>query len=153
MAVLDAAVRNRDWAGVERCVAAWKQDSGQEQTRLTGHIAVNAILQNAAGRAKAAGIALEAAAMIPQSLPIPDEDLCALLINLLDNALEGAERTPQGREKIIRFRMRVNGAFLPILCENTFDGHVETDKNGTVKTTKADPASHGFGIAQMRAVA
>ena len=42
---------------------------------------------------------------------------------------------------------------LPILCENTFDGHVETDLGGTVRTTKADPASHGFGLAQVRAVA
>lgn len=90
--------------------------------------------------------------MLPKSLPIPDEDLCALLINLLDNALEGAERTPEGREKIIRFRMRVDGEFVPILCENTFDGHVETDESGAVKTTKADSASHGFGMAQMRAV-
>ena len=49
--------------------------------------------------------------------------------------------------------MRVDGIFLPILCENTFDGHVETNEKGVVKTTKADPASHGFGLAQMRAVA
>lgn len=153
VAALDAAVQARDWAGVERCVAAWKRDTSQEQARFTEHIAVNAILQDAASRAKAAGITFEAAVMIPQSLPIPDEDLCALLINLLDNALEGAAHTPEGREKIIRFRMRVDGIFLPILCENTFDGHVETNEKGVVKNTKADPASHGFGLAQMRAVA
>lgn len=153
VAALDAAIQARDWAGVERCAAAWKRDTGREPARFTGHIAVNAILQDAAGRARAAGIAFEAAVLLPQALPIPDEDLCALLINLLDNALEGAERTPEGRERAIRFRMRVDGAFLPILCENTFDGHVETDESGAVRTTKPDPASHGFGLAQMRAVA
>lgn len=152
VAALDAAVQARDWAGVERYIAAWKQDTNQELARFTEHIAVNAILQDAASRAKAAGITFEAVVMLPKSLPIPDEDLCALLINLLDNALEGAERTPEGREKIIRFRMRVDGEFVPILCENTFDGHVETDESGDVKTTKADAASHGFGMAQMRAV-
>lgn len=153
VAVLDAAVRDRDWAGVERCVDSWKRDGGREQARFTEHTAVNAILQHAAGRAKEAGIAFEVSAIVPRSLPIPDGDLCALLINMLDNALEGAERTPAGREKVIRFRMRVDGKFLPILCENTFDGHVETDQDGAVKTTKADPAAHGFGLAQMRAVA
>ena len=91
--------------------------------------------------------------MLPSSLPIPDGDLCALLMNLLDNALEGAARTPSGREKRIRFRMRLEKDFIPILCENTFDGHVETAPDGTIQTTKADPASHGFGLAQMRAVA
>ena len=153
VAALDAAVQSRDWAGVERCLAAWKRNTGREPARFTEHIAVNAILQDAADRAKAAGIAFEAAVMVPKSLPIPDEDLCALLINLLNNALEGAERTPDGREKHIRFRMRVEGAFLPILCENTFDGRVETVPGGALKTMKMDPASHGFGMAQMRAVA
>lgn len=150
---LDAAVQSRDWTSVERCVAAWKRDTSQELARFTEHIAVNAILQDTAVRAKAAGIAFEAAVMLPQSLPIPDEDLCTLLINLLNNALEGAERTPEGQKKIIRFRMRVDGKFLPILCENTFDGHVETSPDRVIKTTKADPNSHGFGMAQMRSVA
>ena len=153
VAVLDAAVRERNWESVERCVAAWKRDTSQETTRFTEHTAVNAILQDAAGRAREAGVKFEATAIIPKSIPIPDEDICALLINILDNALDGASRTPEGREKIIRFRMRVEGKFLPILCENTFDGQIATDAGGGLKTTKPDPASHGFGLAQMRAVA
>ena len=106
----------------------------------------------AAGRARAAGITFRASVLIPKTLPFQDEELCALLVNMLDNALEGAERTPEGREKTIRFQMRVKGDFIPILCENTFDGHVETAPDGSVKTTKPDPDSHGFGLAQMRAV-
>lgn len=152
VAALDAAVQNRDWAGVKHCVTVWKKDTDQDQIRFTEHIAVNAILQDAAGRAKASGITFKATVMLPESVPVPDEDLCSLLINLLNNALEGAKRTPAGREKIIRFRMRVDGKFLPILCKNTFDGHVETASDGTIKTTKTDPLSHGFGIAQMQAV-
>ena len=138
---------------MERFLSAWRRDGDVAQGRWTEHIAVNAVLQDAAGRAGAAGIAFEASAVVPRALPIPDEDLCALLMNLLDNAPEGAARTPAGRERWIHFQMRVDGAFLPILRENTFDGHVETDSDGTVRTTEADPASHGFGLAQMRAVA
>ena len=74
-------------------------------------------------------------------------------MNMLDNALEGAGRTPEGQEKSIRFRMRVSGNFLPIHCENSFDGHVETDGRGVIRTTKANPSAHGFGLAQMRTVA
>lgn len=90
---------------------------------------------------------------VPKDLPIPDEDLCTLLMNLLDNALEGASRTPEGREKAIWFQMKAAGSFLPVLCENTFDGKVMTDGHGKPQTTKPDPAVHGFGIEQMRAVA
>ena len=102
--------------------------------------------------ARAAGITFRASVLITKTLPFQDEELFALLMNMLDNALEGAERTPEGREKTIRFQMRVKGDFIPILCENTFDGHVETAPDGSVKTTNPDPDSHGFGLAQMRAV-
>ena len=150
---LDTLVQARDWAGIEQWIASWRQDVAASVVRFTENITVNAILQDAAGRAREAGISFRAsAALLPGTLPIPDEDLCALLMNLLDNALEGAERTPGGREREIFFQMRVRGRFVPILCENTFDGHVETDRDGN-PTTKADPASHGFGLAQMRAVA
>ena len=152
VAALDAAAQTRDWTAVERLVAAWKEERAADQNRFTEHVTVNAILQDAAGRARAAGITFRASVLIPKTLPFQDEELCALLVNMLDNALEGAERTPEGREKTIRFQMRVKGDFIPILCENTFDGHVETAPDGSVKTTKPDPDSHGFGLAQMRAV-
>ncbi|WP_454942432.1 ATP-binding protein [Evtepia sp.] len=149
---LDAMVRARDWAGLERWVAARKAEAG-DQNRYTGHIAVNAILQDAAARARGLGIPFQVSVAVPRELFVPDEDLCALLMNLLDNALEGAARTPPGREKGIFFQMRVAGNFLPILCENTFDGQVKTDPQGRLQTRKDDPAFHGFGLAQMRAVA
>ena len=153
LAALDALVQAEDWAGVARCVETWKGESGQGGERWTEHIAVNAILQDAANRAREAGITFRAAAAVPKELFVSDEDLCALLMNLLDNALEGAARTPAGREKIVLFHMRAAGGFLPILCENSFDGRVEQDSRGNLRTRKADPASHGFGLCQMRAVA
>ena len=153
LAVLDALVQQEDLAGLRRCIESWKQEAEKSQLRFCEQIAVNAILQDAAGRAEKLGIAFHAAVTVPKDLPIPDEDLCTLLMNLLDNALEGASRTPEGREKAIWFQMKAAGSFLPVLCENTFDGKVMTDGHGKPQTTKPDPAVHGFGIEQMRAVA
>ena len=92
---LDAMVQARDWAGLERWVAARKAEAG-DQSRYTEHIAVNAILQDAAARARGLGIPFQVSVAVPRELFVPDEDLCALLMNLLDNALEGAARTPAG---------------------------------------------------------
>ena len=79
--------------------------------------------------------------------------VCALLMNLLDNALEGAARTPEGQERSILFRARIFKGFLVLRCENTFDGYVKTDGQGRLLTIKDEPSSHGFGMAQMRSVA
>lgn len=153
LTALDALVQQEDLPGLRHCIAGWKQEAEKSQIRFCEQPAVNAILQDAAGRVEKLGISFHAAVMIPKDLPIPDEDLCTLLMNLLDNAMEGAARTPEGREKAIRFQMKAAGSFLPVLCENTFDGRVETDGHGNPRTTKPDPAVHGFGIEQMRAVA
>lgn len=154
MIALDTMVQARDWEKLEQWVSARRQDSRSDPVRFTEHIAVNAILQDAAGRARESGITFRASAMmLPRTLPVSDEDLCTLLMNMLDNALEGAARTPAGREKFVSFQMRLTGRFLPILCENSFDGHVETDRKGDLLTTKGEKDSHGFGLAQMRAVA
>ena len=154
LAALDAKLQAGDLAGLEESLTAWrKANSAAAQTLFTRNITVNAILQDAASRAQRAGILFQASAPVPEELPFPDEDLCALLMNLLDNALEGAERTPAGREQSVFFQIRLAGGFLPILCENTFDGRVRTDGDGKPSTSKADAAAHGFGLAQMRAVA
>ena len=150
---IDSMLQARDLEGLERCVAGWKAESAaSSQLLYTNNIVVNAILQDAAEQARAAGVSFQAAALVPEELPFPDEDLCALLINLLENALEGAARTPEGRERSILFRARIFKGFLTIKCENTFDGYVKTDGQGRLLTTKEEPASHGFGMAQMRAV-
>ena len=74
-------------------------------------------------------------------------------MNLLDNALEGAARTPEGQERSILFRARIFKGFLVLRCENTFVGYVKTDGQGRLLTIKDEPSSHGFGMAQMRSVA
>lgn len=151
---IDSMLQAQDLEGLDRCVADWKEESAaSSQLLYSSNLVVNAILQDAAGRARAAGVSFRVTALVPEELPFPDEDLCALLMNLLDNALEGAARTPEGQERSILFRARIFKGFLVLRCENTFDGYVKTDGQGRLLTIKDEPSSHGFGMAQMRSVA
>lgn len=154
LTVMDAYLAAGDYESLAGCLADWREESGGAlRTRYTGHIAVNAILQEAANRAAAAGVKFEASAQLPPELPVKDPDLCALLMNMLDNALEGAERTPAGRGKTLCVHLRAAGGFLAVRCVNSFDGRVELDEHGRPRSTKPEPESHGFGLEQMRAVA
>ena len=153
LAALDALYQAGDLDQLGQALAAWKTESdGAARVRFTEHAAVNAILQDAAARAQAAGIRFSAEVSLPEHLPIPLEQLCALLMNLLDNALEGAGRTPAGQEAFLRFQARTTGGFLAVRCENSFDGHVERDERGRLRSTKPG-GDHGFGMTQMTAVA
>lgn len=115
----------------------------------TQHFAINAILQNSAAKAAAMGVAFHAQASIPAEVEIREEDLCALLLNMLDNALEAAS---QAEPKEVWCKLTLSQGFLAIQCENTFSGELKRDGKGRLLSTKREEG-HGFGLSQMRAVA
>ncbi len=92
------------------------------------------------------GLAGDFSIVLPKSLPIADTDLCALLGNALDNAIESARRA-QDRKIIVRCRVE-KGLFM-LQVENAVSGEVHPN----LETTKADKTAHGFGIAGMREIA
>ena len=100
LTALDALYQTGDWAGLGRLLEELgEQNARLSRTAFSPNFAVNAILQDAETRARAAGIRLEVRADVPEQLPVPVEDLCALLMNLLDNALEGAACAPPRRTR------------------------------------------------------
>lgn len=153
LTALNAMYESRDWNGIGRLLTELKGRNQQStQVRFTKHFAVNAILQNASERAENANIHFEASAMLPRELPIPDEDLCTLFMNLLDNALEGAGQA-ENEKRFIRLRTSVRNGFLAVFCENSYNGRLSTDQHGRLRTTKPEPESHGFGLTLMENIA
>ena len=131
---------------------------GQELDRLrlpsfSDHFTVNALLQNAAAKAAQAHIRFQARAPLPAELPVDDGDLCSLLMNLLDNALEAAGRVEDPAERFVSVSLQVNQGFLAVSCRNSYAGGLLLDEKGWPQTTKEDRNSHGFGLKQMETVA
>ncbi len=79
-------------------------------------------------------------------------EACALMGNLLDNALEGAEGTPDGKEKFVRLQIRpFNQGFVLVRVENSFSGFLR-EKNGRLLSTK-DPGQRGYGMQSIAQIA
>lgn len=119
--------------------------------RYCDNYTVNVLLQNAAARASELGIAFIASAPLPKTLGIDERDLCSLLINMLDNALEAASGT-SGKGKI-NISLKVVQDILSVRCENSYSEPLLPDENGGFASTKSSPQDHGWGIRQMRWVA
>lgn len=154
IAALDILYRQGDMKGLGELLEKLRNDqAGLTQTQFTENFTVNAILQHAAAQAAEAGVKFEACALVPKDLPIPEGDLCVLLMNLLDNALEACRAVPDSSARFIRFRAEVKNAFLAIRCENSFSGELKFNERGELMTRKAEPESHGFGLKQMSAIA
>ena len=114
------------------------------------HFVINTILQSTAARADELGVKFSATAPVPPELNVDTGDLCGLLLNMLDNALEGAAQVPDPAAREVECSIKVRQGFLAIKCENSYAGPLSPDEQGGLHTTRADREGHGFGLAQPR---
>ena len=154
LTAMDAMYQKGDYAGLGALLGGLReQDSRLAQTQFTENFTINAILQDAAARAAQAGISFDAQVHVPAELNIPEHDLCVLLMNMLDNALEACGRMDKQENRFVRFKAEVKNGFLAVKCENAYAGELKEDDHGRLLTTKEEPEAHGFGLSQMSAVA
>ena len=76
----------------------------------TGNVSLDAILSAKLSQAKEKGISVNVKATVPEGLTLTDAELCAVVANLLDNAVEACEKA-EG-EKFIRLYMTMKGKML-----------------------------------------
>ena len=154
LTALDCLYQNGRYKEMGKLLAQMQADQASRSLfPFTGNRTVNTILQNAAGQARRWGVRFHAYADLPDDLPLPETDLCALLMNMLDNALEAAAKVGEGQKKYVRVQMKVNGTYLAIRCENAYNGEIRTSGDGELLTTKTDRSVHGFGCRQIRQIA
>ncbi len=115
----------------------------------TGNVMADAILNSKLSLIKNHGIGTAAKAALPASLKISDVDLCVLIGNMLDNALEACLRQQNG-ERFIRVYIGTLKKQLYISVTNT-TGVVHKTQRGYV-STKNEP-SHGFGLMRIDRIA
>lgn len=109
---------------------------------------VNLILSSFVNKADKSGVSLSVKAELPESLALPDTELCAVLSNGLENAIAAAALVPKEQRKV-RIHCKLNRDKLLIFIENTCIEKVEL-VNGL---PKADKPGHGFGTKSIVAMA
>ena len=118
------------------------------------HPAINAVLTVMLARAQKQGVEVERRIDVPETLPFPDTELCMVLMNLLQNALEANALAPDGARKWLRVDLHIRGVHLYIGVENSRFAPVDYDaERDLCRTTKEDKSAHGYGLKAVQAVA
>lgn len=107
------------------------------------------ILRHFAALAAQEGMRFEVNAAIPEALFIEDADLCMVVGNLLENALEACLYIAENQ--YISITIKQIHSELVILVDNSFDGNIRT-QGGTFLSRKR-PNREGVGLASVRSVA
>lgn len=118
----------------------------QGSRQLCENEAANAVVSAKAEEMERNGLIPDLQITLPPELPVADTDLCALLGNALDNAMEAAAKA--GDKKIF-MRCRTDKGMLMLKVRNALAG----DEREDLATTKPDQKHHGLGLAGMREIA
>ena len=112
----------------------------------TGNPMADAILNSKISLAQSRGITVKADAHVPVGLRMSEIDLCCILGNLFDNAIEASMALPE-EERLIRVYMEMKGTQLYISFTN-FTAGKKLRKTGKVyKSTRGE--GHGFGLVRI----
>lgn len=115
----------------------------------TGNPMTDAILNSKISLAKAKEIPVTADAHIPVRLKSSEIDLCCILGNLFDNAIDASMKLPP-EERMIRVYMDMKGTQLYISFTN-FTADKKLTKVGKVfRSAKGE--GHGFGLVRIDAI-
>ena len=87
----------------------------------TGNRMADAILNSKLSIASKMDINIKAEARIPVSLSVSELDLCIVISNLLDNAIDACLELPPN-ERLIRIYMEMKGNYLYLALTNTAGG-------------------------------
>lgn len=114
----------------------------------SGNLMVDAILNSKLSLAEKGGIAVTCKAVVPESLTVDDVDLCVILGNLLDNALESCEKLPAA-ERWLRVYLAARGAQLYVSIQNSA---VEDPSFNARNYITEKRGNHGLGMKRVAAV-
>ncbi len=115
----------------------------------TGNPMTDAILNSKISLAKSKDINVVADAHIPLKLKTSEIDLCCIIGNLFDNAIDASMKLPK-EQRVIRVYMDMKNTQLYISFTN-FTAGKKLKKDGRLfHSTKGD--GHGFGLVRIDAI-
>ena len=146
----------REVENMYRQIRGWRHDYRNHIQTMKAYAAAqdweamtDAILNSKISLARAKGIPVQADAHIPVKLKTSEIDLCCILGNLFDNAMEASAKLPQD-QRLIRVYMDMKNTQLYISITNfTAEGKLRK-AGGLFRSTKGE--GHGFGLKRIDAI-
>lgn len=152
---------NQQFLYVAECIAQGRTDEANEHIRVTlnkiedayhrvntGNLAVDALVTNALNIGQANGVRIDTELRLyTPNLGIERYDLCVVLGNMLDNAIEASKKVKIAEDRYIQIRIRSTESALFIHIRNHVDLRVPD-----LRSRKANPDYHGYGLTNIQRI-
>ncbi len=112
----------------------------------SGNLMADAILNSKLTLAEQRMIRVNCKVVLPEKISVEDVDLCVLLGNLLDNALEACEKISEGC-RFLRIYMVANGQQLYLSIQNSAKEELDFDERNYISRKRGN---HGLGMKRVK---
>lgn len=148
-----AYAENGDNEKIIRFVNEIMEEGGIKTSTVTnsGNIVIDSLIGYWYVEAKKVGIDFSVNLNIPMEMPFRGADICLILGNLLENAVEAAQKA-EGK-KYIRLHMKYDKNNLLLFVGNNYKGVLIKTKDKRLKSTKTDAGNHGVGLSSVYRIA
>ncbi len=147
MQKLKAHIAADEWDEVNAYLNELEGDLDQVEIRFrTGNVSLDAILNSKLSMAERADIEINCKAELCEELSIPDIDLCVLVGNLIDNAVESCAALSGEKERFLRIYICVRRSQLYIAVTNATGEAVRRPYHEYVTKKRGN---HGHGLKRI----
>lgn len=148
--VLQNLARQKKWESLKKYLSDVQDSIPDAGLNLCDNTAADSVASHYGLLCRKQGIPFSFELDLPCELPVEEIDLCLVLSNLLENALEASQRTAPSRRQIKVQAYLRSGHMVLLTVENTFDGEVR-EKEGIFQSSKR--MGEGIGIQSVRRIA
>ena len=147
--VLKDLAKNKDLEGLREYLdKASAYSSLQPMAVYCDNMVVNALLCYYKEQAEKDQVKVTMQVSLFDKIPVTDTELCIILGNLLENAVEACRRM-RSQERFIDLELSmVSSALLVVLIKNSFEGAVRRAQDGTFFSTK-EKDRKGIGLSSV----
>ena len=144
-----AYAENREYEKITAFVNEILGTGGMITTDIShsGNIVIDSLISYWFMAAKQKKIEFSVDICVPMMMPFKGADVCLILGNLLENAVEAAEKVEGKRQ--IKIKIKYDKNNLLVFVSNSYSGTLIKTKDNRLKSTKADAENHGVGLSSV----
>lgn len=146
---INSLVKEKKYAQLERYLdenISYRMTSLEEFR--TGNHLLDILLTQKVAEAREGGIRVVCHLLLPGEMAVSDEELCSLLLNLWNNAIEACRTI---KDPAIDFSITGSHGYANIVLRNSAASDVFAG-NSDLSTTKKDKENHGIGLKLIRRI-
>lgn len=153
LVTIDELARSGNTEALTEYLAPLTATVHQSYPQLCANTAVDALAAHYAQQAELQGTRVDWKLSLAERLPVEESDVCSVLGNLVENALNAVRELPVEERKVEVTASMPSDALLGITVKNPYKGTVNLTKRGLLRRVRGGRGEHGVGLMSVDMIA